>query len=130
MLSLRSTKDLNVCSCKAANSSDIDHLISVYSEFKWSIWLFFLLKSFKNGNKQADGKYVNGIGEGLWSNLYENGQKQSEVNFINGKMEGVSINWHSSGIKQKEGKYLEGKQDGLWTDWLEDGKKGSWMEIS
>jgi len=45
---------------------------------------------YENGQKKAEGNYVDGKKHGLTTMWYENGQKQAEVNYVDGKSKSVS----------------------------------------
>lgn len=50
-----------------------------------------------NGQKQAEGRYLNGQLEGKWVWWYENGQKQEEVDYMYGKPKGEGLAWYPDG---------------------------------
>lgn len=77
---------------------------------------------YENGQKRAEGHYVDGVQEGYWAWWYEDGKPWAERNFVNGKENGKSTSWYKSGQKKFSGQYLNGKQSGEWTWWHENGK--------
>ena len=109
---------------------------------KWIVW-------YENGQKAAEGMFLNGKGdgpwtfwhangqmsregvyrgakkEGLWTTWFPDGKKRSEDEYRDDKEEGRSIRWSETGVRQ-EGVYRGAKKEGLWTKWFPDGKK--WEE--
>ena len=72
--------------------------------------------------KKAEGRYEDGLKEGLWVHWHENGQKSYEWNYVNGKLEGLSTGWNENGQKEYESNYVNGKRVG-GSLWMENGKK-------
>ena len=64
--------------------------------------------SHQNGQKYFEGKYKDGLREGLWVSWHENGQKKSEVNYKDGKWDGLLTTWHKNGQKLREANYKDG----------------------
>jgi len=81
---------------------------------EWVYW-------WENGQRQAEGRYVDHLEEGLWVGWHENGQKAFEGSFKNGEKEGLWTRWDENGQKESEGSYKNGEKEGLWTEWFETG---------
>lgn len=79
----------------------------------------------ENGVKKAEGKYLNGSYDGLWTWWDEQGNKISEENYREGTAEGLHIWWYSSGGKKAEINYVNGSIEGLLTEWYENRQKKS-----
>ena len=78
---------------------------------------------YPSGNKQAEGKYKDGIQDGLFVEWYENGQKKFEFSSKDGKPDGLAVGWYEGGQKQREANYKDGKREGLMVGWHENGQK-------
>jgi antitoxin component YwqK of YwqJK toxin-antitoxin module/predicted nucleic acid-binding Zn ribbon protein len=95
----------------------------------WTYW-------FPNGQKEAEGEYVNGQeggkrgGTGIlvdgrngpWTIWHSNGQKRQVSEYKNGN-EWVRTTWHENGQMEAQGRYEDGKEEGVWTTWHKNGKK-------
>ena len=75
---------------------------------------------YVNGKKKLEGKYNNGIKDGLWIEWYKNGQKMEEEIYKNGEEDGKWTWWYKNGQKKEEGIFKGGKKDGLFTRWYEN----------
>lgn len=58
-------------------------------------WIYFL----EGGEKEKQGRYLEGQKDGVWTQWYDNGQKRSEGTFEAGKKEGVWTGWSATGHK-------------------------------
>ena len=99
---------------------------------------------YKNGQKQKEGTYKNGLWNGKWTYWNKQGLRYAEGQFRNGKLHGIynwyydsgkkfkqeafkngvrhgkSTQWYEKGWKQIEGEYEEGKRFGKWIFYNED----------
>ena len=75
-----------------------------------------------NGKVFTQGKYQNGLKEGLWTSFYPNGTKWSETNFIKGINEGTTKTWYENGKIRYEGSYTKNNPSGIWKYWDMNGK--------
>jgi len=99
---------------------------------------------YKNGQKQKEGTYRNGLWNGKWTYWNKEGIRYAEGQFRNGKLHGIynwyydsgkkfkqeafkngirhgkSTQFYENGWKQIEGEYVEGKRFGIWTFYNED----------
>ena len=70
------------------------------SEYKNDWWTYYhdddIIKS-------AEGKYIYGEKDSLWTYWYTNGQKKSEQTYKDGKIDGLYTLWDENGQKMKEG---------------------------
>lgn len=78
---------------------------------------------FEDGKKRAVANYKYGKPHGVWTYWYDNGNIKSEEHFNNGERDGAVIKWYRSGVKQYEQQYHDGKRDGTWTTWHLNGQK-------
>ena len=58
---------------------------------------------------------------GEWTWWYSNGQKLAEGHYLNNAPVGKWVYWHANGQKQMEGEYENGAQTGKWVSWNPDG---------
>lgn len=58
--------------------------------------------------------------DGIWLEFYSNGNKSAEGRYVNDIEEGYWIEWHRNGNKWCEGKYKNGKKIGIWKFWDRD----------
>ena len=79
----------------------------------------------ENGAKKAEGKYLNGSYDGLWTWWDEQGNKVSEETYKEGTAEGLHTWWYSNGRKKSEINFVNGSIEGLLTEWYENGQKKS-----
>ena len=78
---------------------------------------------FRNGSKNSEIRYVDGIKNGLEEVWYENGTLRAKLPFTNGMLEGVFETWYENGNKQCEDPYKNGKRVGVFRSWHENGNK-------
>ncbi len=52
---------------------------------------------------------------------HPNGQKGAQGTYVDGKPEGVWTIWYPDGKKEASGTYKAGKRHGAWTMWHKDG---------
>ena len=78
---------------------------------------------YRNGQKQEEGNYKDGIMQGLWTRWYENGQKKLEWNYKDGKQDGLETKWYENGQKEWEGNFNDDYPNGVATFWYENGQK-------
>ena len=93
---------------------------------------------YQNGNKRAEGEYLNGKQEGSWTyydiygsvkskeifkdgqvngsftEYYDNGQVSSDVEYKNGQPSGYYRSYFRNGKLKSEGWYVDGQQQGDW----------------
>ena len=77
------------------------------------------LCKYDNGQKEKEGRYINGKLIGQWSAWYDNGQKKSEENYKNGKLDGKWTKWNKNGQKVGQKNYKNGKLDGKLIEWFQ-----------
>ena len=76
---------------------------------------------YKNGQKKLDGRYKEGLINGVWTYYHENGQKNYEGTCKDGKKDGLWTHWHENGQKEYEGTYKDGQLNGIWNGWYSNG---------
>jgi hypothetical protein len=76
---------------------------------------------YKNGQRKAEGHFVEGKENGFWVFWFRNGQKSSEGYFVNGQYDGAWFFWYSGGQKKKEQNWLLDKKEGIWLFWDKSG---------
>jgi len=77
------------------------------------------LCKYENGQKEKEGRYIDGKLIGKSTTWYENGQKKSEANYKNGKLDGKSTWWNKRGQKIRQKEYKSGKLDGKLIEWFQ-----------
>lgn len=77
---------------------------------------------YKNGQKQLEFTFVNGLLNGKFADWYENGQKKSEGFYKDNKLEGETIFYHENGQKKLKAFYKNGKKEGEAITYYENGK--------
>ena len=64
---------------------------------------------YKDGTKEEEGKYRNGLKDGKWTQWHSNGQKSDEGTYKNGKKDGLWTEWHFTGSIYSEKTYRDGE---------------------
>lgn len=88
-----------------------------------------LTRWYRNGRKEFEGNYQNGLKHGQWIHWHPNGNKHWQGNYNNGLEEGIWQFWYRSGELNAEGAFTNGKRQGLWTIWLRTGQKEREMQF-
>ncbi len=78
---------------------------------------------YPEGTIDREVNYLNGKYDGVLTQWYRAGQKSNEKNYVNGELEGLSTIWHRNGQKANEDNYVNGKLEGLSTGWQRNGQK-------
>ena len=78
------------------------------------------------GNKEKEGKMVDGKEQGVWVTYDDKGQKKEETTFKDGMEDGMYSIWYENGLKKAEGPNKGKTRVGTWTWWFESGEK--WKE--
>ncbi|MBC7863586.1 MAG: hypothetical protein IAF38_11460 [Bacteroidia bacterium] len=103
-------------------------------------WTFY----YENGNKKAEGEFVNGkfelgcagsnnfipisILNGKWDFWFEDGKQNVSCTFKSDKFQqerlsGIYTEWFSNGNKKREGSFKNGSKTGKWTYCFKNGNK-------
>jgi len=70
---------------------------------------------FQGEKKYIEGKYdKDELRDGVWISWHENGNKNSEGKYINGKENGKYRVWHPNGKLYYKGQYDMGRRVGVW----------------
>ncbi len=77
---------------------------------------------YANGQKFAEGGYVNGVHDGQWSFWHENGQLCKTVTFQGGHADGGWEIFRSDGTLSGKRSFKDNLRDGTWVSYYEDGK--------
>ena len=72
-----------------------------------------MIDYYKDGSKEYEIPYVNGIQHGTASMYYEDGSKWYEALWVNGKRHGTLISYYKDGSKESEIPYVNGKAHGV-----------------
>jgi antitoxin component YwqK of YwqJK toxin-antitoxin module/tetratricopeptide (TPR) repeat protein len=80
---------------------------------------------YPNGNKMAEGRYVNGNLDGPYNTYFFDGSLESSSFYRNGMLDSSFKNFYYGGAKYREGQYSMGKKTGSWKSYDEDGKPAS-----
>jgi hypothetical protein len=75
-----------------------------------------------NGQKDAEGQYVDGFRSGTWSFYSENGQLRSRIEFQTGNYHGKREEFFPNGKLRIIESYVAGKLNGLVKEFSEDGQ--------
>jgi antitoxin component YwqK of YwqJK toxin-antitoxin module len=54
--------------------------------------------NYKNGNKKAEGYFLDTLKHGLWTEYYDNGKKWIEGYYKHGKMDSLWLTWFADGV--------------------------------
>jgi len=76
---------------------------------------------YENGQKRAEGEFLDGKKHGKWTYWYENGSKEMEEEYVQGKPHGNRTYWDIDGEKLGEGEFFYGT--GIWRQWYKGEKK-------
>lgn len=86
---------------------------------------------YPNGELKAEGLYIDGKSEGLWTFYHINDGIEARGEYIDGLRTGLWEFFHKDGKKSAEGKYREGLREGDWTFFHKNGtisSKGSMQQ--
>jgi len=82
-----------------------------------------LYGKYANGNLMTTQEYVNGVGNGKWTDYDPLGRKICEGTYINNKVEGPVTFFYENGNIKSKGQYLDWKKPiGKWDYFDEQGK--------
>ncbi len=73
--------------------------------------------SVDGGSKSADGTYVNGKREGVWTEYYTNGLVKTVTSYVNGEKEGLYMELNNSGQITKRFYYHKGLRHGDYKEY-------------
>lgn len=74
-----------------------------------------LYGKYDNGNYMTKQDYVDGIGNGKWTQFDPNGNKECEGTYVDNRVEGPVKYFYEDGSLKSEGQYLHWKQPiGKW----------------
>lgn len=77
---------------------------------------------------KAEGKFINDIKEGIWTEVFLNGNKKSEAHYTNGSIVNGGYNeWFSNGQKKEEKTYINNQLHGMHSIWFNNGQIKSAM---
>lgn len=76
---------------------------------------------YPNGRLKAEGLYVDGRSEGLWTFYLPEGGLEAKGNYENGLKSGEWEYFHPEGTKAAVGNYTSGLREGDWTFFYENG---------
>ena len=77
----------------------------------------YFINKYPNGQKEAEGKYINGKEHDKWMYWYSTGQLKQVANFNVGRLHGNVTYYYPNGDKKDEGFFVAGKQHGNYTSW-------------
>ena len=100
-----------------------DGVIKSEETFKDTSDSNFKIIWYKNGAKEFEGNYVNGVLDGKYTEWYENGQKREEGthHYHNNKRNGLTNKWYDNGQIEYQGEYYRGAMHGEWSFWHNNG---------
>jgi len=88
-----------------------------------------MVAHYGSGGLVQEGRYLNGLPDGLVTTYYESGKKAVEVQFHLGKQHGTLRAWYENGRMMQEDDWDDGMQHGVTRKWFEDGTmsyEGAW----
>lgn len=77
---------------------------------------------YANGQKSAEGQYVEGFRSGAWTFYTESGQLSERIDFQGGNYHGQRVEYFPNGKPRVVEAYTNGKRDGVVQEFSEDGK--------
>jgi antitoxin component YwqK of YwqJK toxin-antitoxin module len=77
---------------------------------------------YPNGQKFAEGRYHQGVYDGVWSFWHDNGQLCKQVTFDKGIPNGSWDVYRADGTLMGSQQYVEGRRTGVWRHYFDDGK--------
>jgi len=90
--------------------------------------IFHVRDYYMSGNLQMEGDYSSlkpEIQNGYFKWYFENGQKFAEGSYVHGKREGIWTFWFPDGLKKEEIKFSSGKEDDYSIIWQSKRQKNS-----
>jgi antitoxin component YwqK of YwqJK toxin-antitoxin module len=66
----------------------------------------------ENGRVSSEGKYVDGLEEGMWRDYHKNGQLAAEGTYVHGKEHGYWRFWDEDGNEEEPTEYEHGEEVG------------------
>lgn len=80
---------------------------------------------YPNGDLKAEGLYVDGRSQGLWTFYHSNGNVEAKGEYDEGLRKGEWAFFHPNGSKAAQGLYKEGIREGNWLFFHENGNLSS-----
>jgi antitoxin component YwqK of YwqJK toxin-antitoxin module len=80
---------------------------------------------YKNGVKESEIHFKDGVEHGKSIMRYESGQKKSETEYVDGVLQGKFTGWYENGTVNYEGTFLDGREVGPYVNFYPNGTK-SW----
>jgi hypothetical protein len=74
-----------------------------------------------NGQKAAEGRYVDGQRDGAWAWWHPSGKLAARGRFSHGSEVGIWNWWHPNGQTETRGDHVGGRRAGLWQSWYPTG---------
>ncbi|EGD6462202.1 hypothetical protein IAJ26_004673, partial [Salmonella enterica] len=79
-------------------------------------------KKYENRNIASIQEIKNKKFNGLYESWWRNGNRRAQGRFINGREDGDYFIWYKNGNKYFSGSMRDGKLDGVFNTWFADGK--------
>lgn len=98
-----------------ATATPTENLGKTQKDGLWVTW-------YRNGTKQAEGRYQRDLPNGEFVWWYENGTKQAQGTYRAGAKDGLWITWFSTGARESQIEYRQGVVSGKWMVWNAQGK--------
>lgn len=73
-------------------------------------WVFWR----QGGTKRAEGNYSKGLKDGPWESWHEEGTLERRVEYATGEPHGHYIEWYTNGMVRAEGDFVMGRREGDW----------------
>jgi len=78
---------------------------------------------YRDGTKQVEEHYRNGVPTGTWGWWFPDGKRAIEATYANGLLHGPLMKWHENGALALRGEMRNGRREGSWSEYDEDGKE-------
>lgn len=76
---------------------------------------------YPNGQKSAEGSFVNGKPEGFWKNYYEDGVLKSEGKRVNHELDSIWLFYYENGLLKEKVNYSQSLKNGITSEYSEEG---------
>jgi antitoxin component YwqK of YwqJK toxin-antitoxin module/peroxiredoxin len=74
------------------------------------LWIYY----HENGQKAAEGHYLDNMRHGPWTSWYDNGQKETEGLVARDRLDSEWVYWYRDGTLRARGDFEDGLESGAW----------------
>lgn len=86
------------------------------------------LEKHDNGQIKIKGEILQNKRIGIWTSYYKNGIKQSENTYIDGVLSGKTVSFYTNGQVRYIGYFIKNKKDGKWNFYSKQGDLDKTLE--